>query len=135
MINLSNDDDLTLAAGQSITFDLVPLKTGRCEYHRAGSAVVSLNGCGNIFEIDFSANIGATAPGVAQLSIMLDGEALVEGTMISTTAAAGDLNNVAKPGIRVRNVNCTSSRVSVQNTGTTEITVGKGSLLSIKRVA
>lgn len=135
MINLSNNTDQTLAADQSITFDLVPLKTGRCEYHRQGSSSVALNGGGNIFEIDFSANIGATAQGVAQLSIMLDGEPIKESIMISTTAAAGDLNNVAKPGVRVRNVGCTSSRISVQNTGTTEITVGAGSLLSIKRVA
>lgn len=140
MINLSSTTDLTLAAGESITFDLVTLKSGRCEFHRAGSATVVLNGSSRnacqapIFEIDFSANIGATAPGVAQLSIMLDGEALREGVMQSTTAAAGDLNNVAKPGIKIRNVGCSGAVISVKNTGTTEITVNSP-LLAVKRVA
>lgn len=135
MINLSNTTEQTLAPGQSITFDLVPLHTGRCaERHREGSSLVTLGINGAIYEIDFSANIGGTAAGAVQLSIMLDGEPLREGTMISTTAAAGDLNNVAKPGVKVRNCDC-GGRISVQNTGTTELTVGVGSLLSIKRIA
>lgn len=134
MINLSNTTEQTLAADQSITFDLVPLHTGRCERHRDGSSIVTLGMNGAIYEIDFSANIGGTAAGAVQLSVMLDGEPLREGTMISTTAAAGDLNNVAKPGIKIRNCDC-CGRISVQNTGTTELTVGVGSLLSIKRIA
>lgn len=135
MINLSNTTAQTLAAGQSITFDLVPIHTGCCECHREGSSLVSIKGQRSIFDIDFSANIGATAQGVAQISVMLDGEALREGTMISTTAAAGDLNNVSVSGIKVRNCGCNCSRISVTNTGTTEITVDEGSLLAIKRVA
>lgn len=133
MINVSNTIAQQLQPGQSITFDLVPLHTGCAEYHREGSAVVSLKCQGSIYEIDFSANIGASAPGIAQLSVMLDGEALLEGTMISQTAAAGDLNNVARPGIRVKNTG--GVRISVSNTGTTAVTVAPGALLSIKRVS
>ncbi len=134
MMNLSNTTDQDIAPGQSITFDVVPLHSGCAEYHREGSSAAVLKCNCSIYEIDFSANIGATAPGVAQLSVMLDGEPLVEGTMISTTAAAGDLNNVARPGIRVKNTGG-NVRISVTNTGTTTVTVAKGALLSIKRVS
>ena len=50
-----------------------------------------------IYEIDFGANIGAdVAAGVAQLDIVLNGAPLTETTMLSTTDAIGDLNNVSR---------------------------------------
>lgn len=134
MINLSITAAQTIAPGQSILFDLPTLHTGCSEYHRTGSGAVSLSKTGAIYNVDFSADVGSTAAGVAQLSVMVDGEATSDGVMTSTTAAAGDLNNVAKGGLKVCVPNRCCVRVSVQNTGTTTITVGNA-LLSVNRVA
>lgn len=137
MINLTNTTEQVLLPGQSITFDLVLLHTGCCpkaERHRTGSANVELVR-GDIFNIDFSANIAGEAAGALQLNVMIDGEALPESTMISTPAAANELNNVARPGIKVRRLGC-SNTVSVRNTGTTNIILpAKSALLSIRRDA
>lgn len=137
MISLSNTTEQVLAPGQSITFNLVLLHTGCCpraERHRTNSANVELVR-GDIFEIDFSANIAGEAAGAIQLSVALNGEALPESTMISTPAAANELNNVARPGIRVRRLGC-SDTVSVRNTGTENIILpANSSLLAIKRIA
>lgn len=134
MINLSTTAAQTLAPGQSILFDLTVLHTGCAESHRRGSGVVSLSKCGAIYNVDFSADLGATAPGVAQLSVMLDGEAVAEGAMTSVTAAAGDRNSVAKPGLKVCVPGRCCARVGVTNTGATTVTVDNV-LLSVNRVA
>ena len=54
--------------------------------------------------------------------------------MISTTAAAGNLNNVAKT-VGVRNCCGDYDRVTIVNTGTSTVTVGAGASLFIKRVS
>lgn len=137
MFTATNTTEQILLPGQSITFDLVLLHTGCCpraERHRTGSANVELVR-GEIFNIDFSANIAGEAAGAIQLSVMIDGEALPESAMISTPAAANELNNVARPGIKVRRLGC-SNTVSVRNTGTTNIILpAKSALLSIRRDA
>lgn len=135
MINLSNTIEQVLAPGQSITFDLVLLHTGCAERHRTGSANVELvNGC--IFNVDFSANIAnGTGAGEIELSVMLNGEALTAGNMISTPAAANELNNVARPGLKIQTFGCANT-ISVQNTGEDDIILpAKSALLAINRVA
>lgn len=127
MIKLSTTAAQTLAPGQSILFDLTVLHTGCAESHRRGSGVVTLSKCGAIYNVDFSA-------GVAQLSVMLDGEAVAEGSMTSVTAAAGDRNSVAKPGLKVCVPGRCCARVGVTNTGATTVTVDNV-LLSVNRVA
>lgn len=135
MITLSNTAEQVLLPGQSITFDLTLLKT-RCgsERHRDSSANVYIFN-GNIFDIDFSANIAGQAAGQIQLSIFLDGEALPAGNMITTAAAANNIYNVSRPGVKVRRDGC-SNIVSVRNNGTTNIILpAKSARLSIKRIA
>lgn len=137
MFTATNTTEQVLLPGQSITFDLVMLHTGCCpraERHRKGSAnVVLVNG--DIFNIDFSANIAGQAAGQIQLSVFLDGEALTAGNMITTAAAANNIYNVSRPGIKVRKFGC-SSTVSVRNNGTTNIILpAKSALLSIRRDA
>ena len=135
MIVLSNTIAQTLAPGQSLTFDTVMMHTGCAECHRNNSGAVILRAEKAIYEIQFGANIGAEAPGDAQLSIGVSGVPLPETTMISATAAAGDLNNVsADTAVRT----CCGSggeSVVITNTGTTTITVGANPCLFIKRVA
>lgn len=131
MISLSNTTAQTLEPGQSITFNIVILHTGCGECHRNNSSSVKLKARG-IYEVSFSANIGATAAGAAQLSIQAGGDTLPESTMISTTAAAGDLNNVAKT-IPIKNCCDDYDRITVTNTGTTTVTVGTNPVLFISR--
>lgn len=135
MLNLSNTTEQVLLPGQSITFDLILLQTcSNAERHRRGSANVEILN-GEIFDIDFSANIAGQAAGQVQLAVMVDGEALPASNMITTVAAANSIYNVSRPGIKVRKIGC-SNTISVRNTGTTNIILpARSSLLSIKRVA
>lgn len=137
MIILTNTVSQELAPGQSLIFDTTVMHT-RCnnrkaECHRVGSGSVTLQFPNSIYEIDFSANVGATEPGVAQLAIGVNGSTLVETTMISTTAAAGDVNNVAK-NTAVRTCCCGQEAVTITNTGTTTVVVENPSLF-IKRLS
>lgn len=133
MIVLSNTTAQELAPGQAITFNTVVLHTGNGECHRPGTSSVKMKSNG-IYEASFRANIGATAPGVAQVAVTVGGEPLLETTAKSTTVAAGDLNNVATKTI-IRNCCCDYDRLSVVNTGTTTITIDANPLFFIKRVS
>lgn len=134
MIELSNTTAQTLTTGQAITFDRVMFKTGCGECHRTASSSVKLRANGT-YEIAFSGNIGADAAATAaQLTIQLGGENLFDGTMISTTAVVGNLNNVSKT-IGVRNCCGDYDRITIVNTGASTVTVGAGSSLFIKRVS
>lgn len=127
MIQLTNSVPLTLAPGASVTFDTVLLDTGCAECHRKGSGLVNLNAPCARYSVDFSANIGATAVGLAQLAVTLDGEALPETVMDSQTAAAGDINNVAT-GTFVKTCRRNGGTVTVRNVGTTTVTVANANL-------
>lgn len=134
MIELSNTTAQTLAAGQAITFDKVLLKTGCAECHRANTSSVKLCSRGT-YVVSFGGNIGTDAATTAvQLSIQLGGDTIIGSTMISETAAVGDLNAVAKT-VPVRNCCCDYDRITVVNTGTTAVTVGANSTLFIRRVS
>ena len=131
MIVLSNSAEQTLLAGQSIVFDLVKLHSGCAECHRAGSNSVKMKQNG-IYEVAFSGNIGGTVAGPVQLSIQVGGETLAETTMISTAGAVGDLNNVATQ-TKVRNCCGDYDRITVTNTGTSDVVVGANSALVVGR--
>ena len=117
MIEISNSTAQTLTPGQAIAFDVTNLKT-RCtaECHKTGMTDVRLRLYG-IYEIVFSGN--AVLPG---------------STMISTTAAAGDLNNVAKTML-VGNGCGMYDIIRIVNTGTANLTVGPGANLVVRRIA
>lgn len=131
MIVLSNSAEQTLFTGQSIVFDLVKLHSGCAECHRAGSNSVKMKQNG-IYEVAFAGNIGGTVAGPVQLSIQVGGETLAETTMISTAGAVGDLNNVATQ-TRVRNCCGDYDRITVTNTGTSDVVVGANSALVVGR--
>ena len=134
MIELSNTTAQTLTTGQAITFDKVLLKTGCAECHRTNTSSVKLCAKGT-YVISFSGNIGAEAATTpVQLAIQLGGDTIVGSTMISETAASGDLNAVAKT-VPVRNSCCDYDRVTVVNTGTNSVSVGANSILFIRRVS
>lgn len=128
MILLTNSVSQAVEPNAAVMFDTVPIKTGCGECHRDGSSTVSLRLCGN-YEVSFSANLGAVAPGDASLALMLDGDVI--GVMDVVTAAAGDLASVSYV-TAVRN--CSDGRVTVANNGAAASTVANPSLL-IRRIS
>lgn len=134
MIELSNTAAQTIAPGQSLTFDTVLLKTGCAEAHRTNSGIVTLKADCAVYEIHFAANISATAAGTAQLAISLDGEPLIETTMINTISTSGDPDNAATATLVKTGCGC-CGKISVTNTGTTSVIVSANPALFVKRVA
>ena len=133
MIELSNTTAQTLTPGQALTFDTVLLRTGCSAYHRRNSGIIALSKIG-VYEVHFSANIAGTAAGPVQLAIELDGEPLTETTMISTPAAAADANNVATSTLVKTCAGC-CGRLTVVNTGTSDVVVSPNPAFYVKRVA
>lgn len=134
MIVLSNSVAQVLAPGQSMTFDTVIMHTGCGECYRPNSGSVGLRSKSGVYEINAAANIGATVADAAQIAIQYDSSPLLETTMISQTAAAGDLNNVSCT-TAVRTCCCDGGTVTVTNTGTTSVNIGAHPLLYIRRTA
>lgn len=131
---LSNSVAQTLDPGQSATFDTIVLKTGNAECFRPNTGAVRLRFKSAMYEIKFGGNIGATAEGAAQIAIGFEGSPMLETTMISQTAAAGDLNSVSRE-TAVQTCCCDGGAVTIINTGTTSINLGAHPLLYIRRVA
>lgn len=134
MIVLSNLTAQTIQPGQFVTFDRVIVKTGNCEcYNRQLPTSVKLKARGGVYGLGFSGNItSATAGEALQLAIAVAGQPLIETAMNSTPAAANDLNNVSTETRFV--VSCDDlDRVSVMNTGATEVTLAPNSAFVIDR--
>lgn len=132
MIILSNSIAQVIQPGQSATFDTVVLKTGQAEYHRPSTGVVRLCCRGGLYDISFGGNIGATEEGAAQLAISYDNSPMLETTMISQTAAAGDLNSVYRE-TATRCLCCDSGSITITNTGTLAVNLGANPTLKISR--
>lgn len=135
VIILSNTTAQTLAPGQAMTFDTKVLHTGCAECHRNNSGAVAFRANGAIYECKFTGNIGSTAAGDAQIALVVSGAPLPETTMISTIAAAGDVNNVSCDTAVKTCCGIGEESVTVVNTGTTTVNVGANPCLFIKRVA
>jgi len=129
MIVASNSAVQTLAPGQSIIFDAIIMRSNECNCCvRRSSVKITHKG---IHTISFSGNIGSTtAETDAELSIEVGGEVLPETRMISTSTAAGELNNVSTT--TKYKVCCSSfSVVKVTNTGTITINVDANTSLVV----
>lgn len=130
-IVVTNTAEQTLQPGQSMIFTEAIIKCGNGECFRRNSSSVKLLGRG-IYDLFLHANIGGVAAGAVQLSMQLGGSTLPETTVISTTAAAGDLNSVSSATFV--NTCCGDfDRVTVTNTGTTAVTIGANPALKIAR--
>lgn len=105
--------------------------SGGCVSHREGSGVFTLHG-GKRYLVTFGANIsGATAGTAVALAIAIAGEPLGSATMIATPSAADALNNVSA-SVYIRVPPCCCYNVSVENVGTTEVTVQNANLIVTK---
>ena len=134
MIILSNTTAQTITPGQAITFNTEILHTGCGECHRPGTSSVKMKANG-IYELYFGGNIGTTiADGIAQIAIAIGGEVLPETKMESETTAAGGLNNVSAK-TAFKNCCCDYDRVTVINTGLTDVNIGENPCLFIKRLS
>lgn len=131
MIVLSNSQQQTLLPGQSVTFDLVKLHSGCAECHRQGSSSVKLRAPG-IYEVHFNGNISGTVAGALQLNMELGGEVLPETLMQSALGTPGDFDNVSATTL-VRNCCGDFDRITVTNTGTSDVVVAANSALVISR--
>lgn len=136
MIELSNSNAQTLAAGQSVIFDLTLLHTGCGECHRQNSSAINLARKNAIYEISFNGNIGATAAGTpAQIAITLDSSPLSETTAIVPTTTAGDLTNVSRETY-VKTCCCNAANaILLTNTGTSAINFAANGRISVERKA
>lgn len=134
MLILSNSIAQVLNPGQAATFDTIVLKTGCAECFRPNSGAVRLKFKEAMYEVEFGANIGATAEGAAQMAIAFDGGPLLETTIISQTAAAGDLNNVNRE-TAVKTDCCNPGSLTIINTGETPINIGANPIFKVKRIA
>lgn len=132
MLLMTNDEPQTVAVGQAVQLDEVLFQSRKgCECHRRNLGAAQIK-CSGIYEIQFSANIGGAAAGAVALAIQAGGVTLPETTMISTSAAANQLNNVATSTV-IRVCCAENSRVSIVNVGNVGMTVANPKLL-IKRV-
>lgn len=134
MIILSNSIAQTISPGQSATFDTIVLNTGCAECFRKNSGAVRLRFKDAIYNLSFGGNIGGAAAGPVQLAIAFDNSPMLETTMISQTANAGDLNNV-KTETAVKTCCCDGGSVTIVNTGTVDVTLGANPNFYIKRIA
>lgn len=134
MIELSNSTTQTLESGQALLFDVTNLKT-RCtaECHRAGMSDIKLRLPG-IYEVAFSGNIAGVAAGAVQLSISAGNAVLPGSTMIATSTAAGDANNVAKT--MLLGTGCGMYDViRIVNSGADALTVTPGANIVIRKLS
>lgn len=137
MIELSNSNAQTLAANQSVVFDIEILHTGCAECHRPNTGNVSLTQRNAIYEVSYNGNIGATVAGEpAQIAIVLNNSPLLETTAIVPTAAAEDLTNVSAETFIPTCCCCNvANSITLTNTGTEPITFAANGRLSVKRKA
>lgn len=97
MIELINTAVQTVAVGQAVVYNAVPVHSGYAERHRQGSAQVLLTRQGR-YLITFSGNIAVPADGTVgeiSLGIAQDGEILGGSTMRVTPAAVEEYFNVS----------------------------------------
>lgn len=136
MIQLSNSTAQTLTPGQALTFDTIVNKSCRCRSEcfsfQLPTSVKLTGGCGAVYDVEFSGNVSGAAGDNLQLSIAVMGQPIAVTQMNSTPAAADQLNNVSN-GTYIP-INCADlDRVSIVNSGTTNLTVAPNSNFRIRR--
>lgn len=140
MIVLSNSQVEIIPAGGTVTFDLTRLHTGcrqdgcgGAEYHRPGTGTVQLRP--GIYEVAFNGNVtNPTAGTEVQMAIAIDGAPISETTMIQTVSTANSYENIAA-STYVKVCCGVNASITVENSGTTPVTMDANAGLHIRRVA
>lgn len=131
----------TVSTGSNVVFTNTAVSGTQCMLHREGSGLVTLRGITNQtrarFKITFGGNVALPADTTPvtpiSLAIALNGEPVVETTMISTPATAATYNSVGRVLFLDIPAGC-CSQVSVKNTSVSSISIQNASLI-IERVA
>lgn len=130
----------TVDVHQNVIFPSTAVAGGNTILHREGSGLVTLRGitnqCRARFRVTFGGNISIPTGGTVgpiSLAISLNGEPVVETTMISTPPAVDQLNSVSRTLFLDVPAGC-CTQIAVQNISTEPINVQNASLI-IERVA
>ena len=130
----------TVEVHQNVIFPSTAVAGGTSILHREGSGLVTLRGqtsqCRARFRVTFGGNVSIPADGTVgpiSIAISLNGEPVVETTMISTPTAVSQVNSVSRSLFLDVPAGC-CSQIAVQNISTAPINVQNASLI-IERVA
>lgn len=131
MAEFVNSVNQTVAVGETVRFDTTVVDPCPVVAHRRGSGLFNIKG-GHKFIVAFSANLaGATAETEVDLAIAVNGEPLPHTTIASTPAVADLFNAASVVAEIVTPCNC-CTQISVQNIGTTPVTVASANLVLIR---
>lgn len=131
----------SVASGSNVVFTNTAVKGSKCILHREGSGLVTLRGitnqCKARFKITFGANValptGTSPVAPILMALAINGEPVQTTTMISTPTVVESFDNVSRTLFVDIPAGC-CSQISVENTGTTSVSVQNASLI-IERVA
>lgn len=133
MIELTNPNVQTVAAGQSVIYTSTAVRGGCAERHREGSAQITLTKPGR-YLVSFSGNIaiptGGTAGEIA-LALTYDSEIIGGSAMRITPAAVTEYGNVSTQ--HYVDVYCSCCvNVAVQNISTVPILVESPNITAVR---
>ena len=130
----------TVELHQNVIFPSTAVQGGNTILHREGSGLVTLRGitnqCRARFRITFGANVSIPTGGTVapiKMAISLNGEPVIETTMISTPGAVDQLNSIGRSLFLDVPAGC-CAQIAVQNISADAVNVQNASLI-IERVA
>ena len=130
----------TVELHQNVIFPSTAVSGGNTILHREGSGLVTLRGitnqCRARFRITFGANVSIPTGGTVgpiSLAISLNGEPVIETTMISTPAAVNELNSIGRSLFLDVPAGC-CQQIAVQTITAEPVNVQNASLI-VERVA
>lgn len=133
MINAIQVPQQTVQPQSAILFSDNRIKTNCTIRHDEGSGVFTIKERG-LYNVFFDANVIATSANeLAQLAVFADGEAVQSATAKVSLKSSGDHAAVSL-FVPVRVPDCCCVRVSVNNIGTTALTIENASI-TIERIA
>lgn len=131
MAEFVNSVNQTVAVGETVRFDTTTVEPCSVVTHRKGSGIFNIKG-GHKFIVAFSANLsGATADTEVDLAIAINGEPVPYTTMAITPAVAGLFDAVSVVTEIATPCNC-CTQISVENIGTTPVTVASANIVFVK---
>ena len=129
MIVLSNQTAQTIQPGELAVLNYVVQRSGCDALWPGGSGPLHIK-CG-IYDLEFTGNLSGAAGTQPNLAITVDGVPLAETTMTVSVGADGEVYNVHAG---TRRKNCFGGAVvSVQNVGTTPVTLSANPALVVER--
>lgn len=132
MIVVSNNVAQTIAPGRSAQLPIKIFQKNTCCCNKGSNSSVKLCQKGTYF-VHFNGNVGGAAGTQANLSIAVSGEVRPETTMVESITAATNVFNVAA-GTLIENCCCDMDRITVVNTGTTDLILAANPALTVFKI-